>query len=335
MVSTEKNSKFVSIQIPDNAEPGDTITFNIDGNELELEIPVGSKVGDVLKIQLAEQEQQQEPEEDEEEMEEISIELLNNKTLKLVQNSCSGGHDGTHGLVWPSGRFLIESGLLSNLPNEKSVLELGSGLGLIGLAYAATITTVTSNLCRIVLTDVPSSIDLLQKNATRNQSILAKGVKVETQSLDWSKSNDTMETFPIVLCSDLLYNSSSIPDLVATLQRCWNPENGCIVMAVRWRKPGLERDFFQRTETELGIEWQLYTDNDEASSWCPLMWHEFGDPNNENSNKYFSQTMISIGGEGLKSLGEITEHDVEESMSSEEFNAWERAFVQIYVGKKK
>ena len=38
--------------IPEGAGYGDSLTFNVNGNELEIAIPEGSKVGDVLQIQV-------------------------------------------------------------------------------------------------------------------------------------------------------------------------------------------------------------------------------------------------------------------------------------------
>eukprot|EP00546_Thalassionema_frauenfeldii_P017917 CAMPEP_0178896472 /NCGR_PEP_ID=MMETSP0786-20121207/1194_1 /TAXON_ID=186022 /ORGANISM="Thalassionema frauenfeldii, Strain CCMP 1798" /LENGTH=104 /DNA_ID=CAMNT_0020566883 /DNA_START=182 /DNA_END=496 /DNA_ORIENTATION=+ len=101
-------------------------------------------------------------------------------------------------------------------------------------------------------------------------------------------------------------------------------------MAVRWRKPELEREFFQQSKDMLGVSWSL-----QPTGSCFLSWEDFGNPSSESSNRYFSQTKISVGGNQLKALSDITEADVENKMSSEEYNAWERAFVQVYLGKIK
>ena len=44
---------YITIQIPSNVEPGvDSLTFQYEGQELEIVVPPDAKVGDVLRIQV-------------------------------------------------------------------------------------------------------------------------------------------------------------------------------------------------------------------------------------------------------------------------------------------
>ncbi len=40
----------ISIQIPEGAEPGDELIFQINDQELSIPVPVGCRKGDVLQI---------------------------------------------------------------------------------------------------------------------------------------------------------------------------------------------------------------------------------------------------------------------------------------------
>jgi hypothetical protein len=123
-----------------------------------------------------------------------------------------------------------------------------------------------------------------------------------------------------------LYNVEYIPHLVATVKRHLHPTRGVMILAVRWRKPALEREFFQDT----GLEWTLLPSTTTSGS-CPLSWKDFGDPSNTQSNLYFHQTQISVQGKP-KAVADITEDETKQ-FTTDEFEAWERAHIQIYIGK--
>ena len=44
--------RVITIQVPENAEDGDTLTFIVDGQEMEISLPLGSNPGDELEIQV-------------------------------------------------------------------------------------------------------------------------------------------------------------------------------------------------------------------------------------------------------------------------------------------
>jgi predicted nicotinamide N-methyase len=315
----------------------------VGGNELELSVPEGSAPGDVLEIQVGET---AEPHDDGETEEETTITttrvpLDNEKTLVLHHcppaDDDDDDHetllkdddaDGTHAMAWPAGLQLVK--FMLGIKEEECaqiqhVLELGSGLGVVGLALAA-----KSTICRrIVLTDCASAMPLLQYNVQQNRDLIPSTMTVETRALNWQDTNihddsTTAKTkYDLIVGSDLLYNPTMIPALVFTLQKL---VSGRVWIAVRWRKPQLERGFFE--ETSHFVEWNLVGDSN-----CSLSWKEYGDPTSQASNQYFMQTMISIQGT-LKPLAEIGETDVN-SMTEQEYQKWEQAQIQIYEGVKR
>ena len=95
-----------------------------------------------------------------------------------------------------------------------SILELGSGCGIVGLQLA--------DLCPnsdVLLTDLPDAMDVLNYNVERVQSVSRMG-QSSTVVLDWDTplpERVAKQHFDLVILSDCTYNSDSIPGLVSTL----------------------------------------------------------------------------------------------------------------------
>lgn len=319
----------LTLRVPDDAEEGDTLTFVVNGQELEVPVPFGTKPGDVLEIQLDNNERQ-----DGENDLITMVDLGGGRMLELnseLPNDVADKHendedinddecDGTYALPWAAGFEITRR--LNEITFEvqpKRVLELGSGLGLVGMAYAI------KQLGKdgiMVLTDLPSAMPLLRYNLEQNKEILPSSVHART--LQWREESapPSEPPYDCIIGSDLLYNVQTISALVATIRRLLHPTKGIMLLAARWRKPELEREFFRRS----GLEWSLL-----PSSTCQLSWEEWGNPSVQASNLYFQQTMVSIQGKP-KALADITE-DETRNLTTQEFEAWEQAHIQIYLGK--
>lgn len=338
----------VSIQIPLDATPGDMLSFVVGGNELELTIPEGSLPGDVLEIQLAKDETG-ENNDDKEETDIITrVPLDDDKTLVLHHFVPADNHsgndetdiaddyddDGTHAMAWPAGLELAKFICFEkqNAQIISSVLELGSGLGVVGLALAAKLSTTTtcSKTRTIVLTDVSSAMPLLNYNVQQNQHLIPSNVTVQTREFNWENDANAAayvnNKYDLIVGSDLLYNTCMIPSLVATLQRCMSSR---VLIGVRWRKPDLERCFFQ--DTSNFVDWTLVESSSKCC--CSLSWKEYGNPTKVVSNQYFRQTMVAVRGT-LKSLAEISESDIND-MTEQEYYQWEQTQIQIYEGVRR
>lgn len=109
---------------------------------------------------------------------------------------------------------------------QLEILELGSGCGIVGVGLARTISNA-----RIILTDLPEAMDILQKNISKSINVgLASGTTIRGQTLDWNtvltntqnmKFDETQDLASLkpdlVLVSDCTYNPSSFEALIATL----------------------------------------------------------------------------------------------------------------------
>ncbi len=353
----------ISIRIPEGAEAGDTLQFEAQGQLLDLLVPAGSVPGDLLEIQVGSISNNENGDERDENDDITIIDMGKGKCLELFSqlpgdvahipesdDDNDEATDGTFALPWRCGIELaenweeIESLLLEKgIHSRRRIIELGSGLGLVGLSFVTYFSNdskmvdasqenriLAADNATIVLTDLPAAMSLLDFNVNHHQPSLPSPPTLSTRSLRWTlerPDNDPFTNeppFDFLLGSDILYNTEYIPHLTATIKRLLNPTRGVVVLAVRWRKPDLERVFFQ----DSGLEWQLLQPN--GKNYCPLSWEDFGDPSNESSNRYFHQTLISVNGKP-QSIADITE-DQAKDLPPEEFQAWEHSFIQLYLG---
>lgn len=119
--------------------------------------------------------------------------------------------------LWPAAEGLalwLEA--RPELVQGKRALELGCGLGLVGLVAAA-------NGAEVVQTDfVPAALELAGRNARAN------GLEQLTwQLLDWRQHRKLGE-FQLILGSDLFYEPGLHEDLLATLELNLAPSGHCL-----------------------------------------------------------------------------------------------------------
>lgn len=96
---------------------------------------------------------------------------------------------------------------------QYSILELGTGCGLVGLVLAS-----MSKNCRLILTDLDEdSLRLATRNAQKSREVFDS--VWECSTLEWSEPHKFRadENLALVVASDCIYNSDSIPDLVRTI----------------------------------------------------------------------------------------------------------------------
>ncbi|KAL3816076.1 hypothetical protein ACHAXA_009714 [Cyclostephanos tholiformis] len=304
------------------------------------------------------------------------IESIDDETSPT--NRCIDGEgDGTHGVVWASGKLLAQAltstfglGFLrksllpprasdnehATTPFRLNCLEIGSGSGVCGMALAHALNsckTTKNEGCKggavdatILLTDRGGrAVYLLRRNIQRNLPTLLGyddaydyRITIAAESLVWGNElQSTTTKFHLIIGSDLLYNTEESYDpLVNTIKRHLCHQRGIVMLAVRWRKPDLEREFFRKAERE-GLRFEIWgdlaNDDDFGGRRCPcrLNWMEYGDPESDKSNGYFHERTISVAGTEM-SLGRVTEGDME-SMNDGEYSTFEELQVQVYIGK--
>jgi len=104
--------------------------------------------------------------------------------------------------------FLLKQDLIQ--PDTK-VLELGAGTGAVGLVAA------TLGAKRVVITDLPRILPLLQEGIALNPNLS----NIEARALSWGHQEDLdqLDFVPdLVLVSDCIYYEASVDPLISTLK---------------------------------------------------------------------------------------------------------------------
>ena len=309
----------VSLQVPENAAPGDTLEIFLDGNRLEIPVPENSVAGDILQVQVGE-----DSNDEIDQTSSIKIQTAGGECLTIFSSESDNGEliedcDGTCSFPWRAGLvladFLSQSPLLDVSQGSK-VLELGCGLGITGLCFGS---YFRKRIEQLTLTDCASELELLHRNVSQNRSILPK---TEIANVKWSADPALLpgNRYDWIIGSDLLYNTDSIPVLVKTIEALL-VEGGNVLFSVRWRKPESERLFFETLQSgKHRMRWKLLHGQSETP------WSEYG----SHRDSFFRRTMIGVNGRP-KPLGTVGETDIE-TMTREEYDAWDSFQVQVYLG---
>jgi predicted nicotinamide N-methyase len=151
------------------------------------------------------------------------------------------------GAIWPAAIPTASAILRSKWPGGTKTLEIGTGIGLVGIAALA-------RGLRVTLSDyIPWSVELALENARRNGFSDATGLV-----LDWRRP--TEEQFPIILASDVLYDANKHDCLLALVHKmltrdgvCWIGDPGRYHFADFVRK-AVQRGFHVRLRNLQGKE---------------------------------------------------------------------------------
>jgi predicted nicotinamide N-methyase len=146
--------------------------------------------------------------------------------------------------LWEASAVLVQ--YMADLPvdQERSILELGAGLGVAGITAAALGHTVT-------LTEYdPNALLFLQANAAQNNCDRAK-----VRRLDWFKP-DLEGRFDLIIGSELVYQDEAVDALGALFNRYLNPQ-GRVVLVERVRTTGTL--FFERMAQQYDIRTRKHT----------------------------------------------------------------------------
>jgi len=380
----------VTLVVPDGIEPGDSLCFEVGGQDIEISLPAGAKPGDALQIQVADSDDAAAAAADDEGGEsdkkatkssipnEQSVDVDDDGTCHVSLHPSIGkvltfaASDSTAGAaicseLWPTGLVManiitntaISEHLLAVCCNNKSdgskhrALEVGSGLGSVGLALATTLDNA-----EVVLTDCPSAIEMLEANIDTNKEMIGSNVKVKAQTLEWGKHDqESLGAFDIICGSDLLYgHESSYQPLVDTISALLRREaessndksvnnGGLILLGVRWRKPEKERKFFDIAQKAC-IQFTLLSDwlrredllskekTTETFAGMPsLSWERYGDVDDDGFMQHLTNSRVSTsGGKRSVNLAEMSEKDMGD-MTDDEHAAFERTQIQIYLGR--
>ncbi|GIJ82489.1 hypothetical protein Asppvi_000997 [Aspergillus pseudoviridinutans] len=144
--------------------------------------------------------------------------------------------EGCGGQLWPAGIVLAKYLLRQHRNNlsNKTIVELGAGGGLVGLAVAR---GCNVGPFPIYVTDQEPMLHLMKTNIELNNLSTAVAATV----LNWGERlPDCIPTHPaIVLAADCVYFEPAFPLLISTLQDLLGPESVCYFCFKRRRRADL------------------------------------------------------------------------------------------------
>ena len=135
---------------------------------------------------------------------------------------------GTSSVIWPPA-LLFSKHLCRNssLVKGKRCVELGAGVGLVGMVAAALGADV-------VMTDLEAGLPLLEVNAARSKAA-AVGGSIKVAELFWGNEQhiDALgrHTFDVVLATDVIYHQGAdvMTALVHSISELLSPEGACLL----------------------------------------------------------------------------------------------------------
>lgn len=174
--------------------------------------------------------------------------------------------DGCGGQLWPAGMNLAKYMLkYQNDLRGKSIIEIGAGGGLVGLAVAAG--CLIGDRQKLLITDQLPMLSLMQRNITLN----SLEQKVCAEVYDWgsvppASATSFIKEFSqkntrhpdIVLAADCVYFEPAFPLLLRTLTDLVGPNTTCYFCFKKRRKADMRfiRDMMKNfTVTDIDYEW--------------------------------------------------------------------------------
>lgn len=163
---------------------------------------------------------------------------------------------------WPCGiltsEFLLGS-LGRSLVKNKTCIELGAGLGLVGIC------AMHAGAKNALLTDRHDLIEILRLNASRSEF-----KSIQCHELDWSIAQDEslipLHDFDIVLGADLVYCSELFESLARTIVNNLKPNSGMLILGYSPRRPQEEAVFFELLANHGLDEISRHSTNADSSS---------------------------------------------------------------------
>lgn len=166
--------------------------------------------------------------------------------VKVAQRKRLGiGHQ-----VWPAATKLCAYLAEHPLPSGATVLELGAGVGLVGLALAADATAP-----KVVLTDLEEVLPTLRASVELNAPDVQ--ARAAVAPLAWGSADvdsAAVRAASVVVAADVVYDAALYEPLASTLEALLlrgNVEVAYVAHCRRWKR---DVKFFRRLGTRLSVE---------------------------------------------------------------------------------
>ncbi|KAJ2161205.1 Protein-lysine N-methyltransferase efm6 [Coemansia sp. RSA 552] len=157
--------------------------------------------------------------------------------VRVLQDSAGTARCGVGSTVWDAGLVLakyLERRTAEGLDLAgKTVLELGAGTGIVGIALAR-----MQPQCRVVVTDKPELLPLLRRNIE-----LSRVANARAECLDWTREEPLGAAPDMVLVSDGIWDRGLHGPLASTLARVASGAQTTTLLAYETREFAAEAEF--------------------------------------------------------------------------------------------
>ncbi|KAJ2838982.1 Protein-lysine N-methyltransferase efm6 [Coemansia sp. 'formosensis'] len=172
---------------------------------------------------------------------ELEISRADTPLVRVLQDASGATGCGVGSTVWDTGlvlaKYFDHQTYLGNLDlSGKTVLELGSGTGIVGIALGR-----LHPKCQVVLTDKEELVPLLDRNIELNSAT----DNTRAQCLDWTKSTSLDRVPDLIIVSDGIWDKDLHQPLAETLARLAGSETR-VLLAYESRKFDEEAEFIAK-----------------------------------------------------------------------------------------
>jgi hypothetical protein len=135
----------------------------------------------------------------------------------------------------------------TDTPQPFTVVELGSGVGLGGLAAAT-----RKEVGRVVMTDYdPGALDLIRDNVAHNSAVTGSD-RCSAVLCEWGVRSPYIPQSPLVVGSDLIYAPEVVQPLLTSVDHCLSA-NGTFVLVSSFDIGTESNALFAKAARELGL----------------------------------------------------------------------------------
>lgn len=165
---------------------------------------------------------------------------------------------GTGAIVWDTAivlaRYLAKE---RHNFNPKTVVELGSGNGLLGMVCALLFEDAT-----ITMTDQKPLLPLIQQNLEYNRENIPNLAQVKVEEYNWGEEI-SMKDVNLIICSDCVYDLAPWDLLVDSLKLLCRDDECRILVSMEHRYKNAEEGFFKYAGQHFSIHTIPHEEHDE------------------------------------------------------------------------
>ncbi|KEF51166.1 uncharacterized protein A1O9_12780 [Exophiala aquamarina CBS 119918] len=198
--------------------------------------------------------------------------------------------EGCGGQLWPAGMVLAKYMLQYHKISlkDKTVLEIGAGGGLVGLAVALGCEFAGSEDHKLYITDQIPMLALMKKNIAMNHV----GDRVEALVYDWGtpppdkvlrNTGETTQHPDIVLAADCVYFEPTFPLLLQTMGDLIGPDTVCYFCFKKRRKADMR--FIRDMKKKFAVDAIQYDSREVDQRQGIFLYHVRMKPGTSSSKK--------------------------------------------------